>query len=57
MAGDGGAAGEPVGVKIDGDNDAGAERARRLTGTGLTSAPSTSQRPPIWTGGNTPGSA
>ena len=54
--GDGRAAADQVGVEVDGDDHARAERAAAETGTGLTSAPSISQRPPTRTGANTPGS-
>jgi len=49
---------EHVARKIGGDHDFRAERTRgRKPATGLTSAPSTSQRSPTITGEKIPGSA
>ena len=48
---------ETIGVEIDGDDDTCPEGAAADTGTGLTRAPSTSQRPPTRTGGKIPGNA
>jgi len=48
---------EHVAGEIGGDDDFRARARAAETGTGLTSAPSTSQRSPIRTGENIPGSA